>query len=80
MIVIEDYINGTTLEDILRRDGPTGSRRALSVLMDLCRIVNSLHKASPPIIHRDIKLSNIILSEDGVVKLLDMNAAKRFDP
>lgn len=79
LIVIEDYINGSTLEDIVKTSGPMERQKALSVLMDLCGIVNSLHQASPPIIHRDIKPSNIIISEDGVVKLLDMNAAKRFN-
>ena len=79
LIVIEDYINGSTLENIVKQNGPLEKRKAIFILKDLCTIVNSLHKAKPPIIHRDIKPSNIIISEDGVVKLLDMNAAKRYN-
>ena len=79
LIVIEDYINGTTLEQLVKQSGPLERRRAVEILKQLCVIVNGLHSANPPIIHRDIKPSNIIISQDGVVKLLDMNAAKRFN-
>ena len=78
LIVIEEYINGETIEEIVRRDGPLSEKDAVSLLMQLCVIVNGLHCSFLPIIHRDIKPSNIIVSNDGVVKLLDMNAAKHY--
>ena len=46
--------------------------------VQLCAILSDLHSAQPPIIHRDIKPSNIIISPDGVLKLIDVNAAKRY--
>ncbi len=46
------------------------------LMLQLCGIVSALHHRTPPVIHRDIKPSNLIISPDGVLKLLDFNAAK----
>ena len=78
LIIIEEYINGDTLEEIIQRDGPLSESDAVHLLMQLCVIVNGLHSSFPPIIHRDIKPSNAIVTSDGIVKLLDMNAAKHY--
>ena len=75
LTVIEEYISGRTLSNILeerRIPKPEGVR----IIRDLCVIVGGLHSFSPPIIHRDIKPSNIMIMADGTVKLLDMDAAK----
>ena len=79
LIVIEEYIPGDTLEDILHKNGPFSEEAAADIIRQLCVIVNGLHTLSPPVIHRDIKPSNIILTSDHIVKLLDMNAAKQYD-
>ena len=70
LIIIEEYINGETLEEIVQRDGPLSESNAVQILMQLCVIVNGLHSYFPPIIHRDLKPSNVIVSNDGIVKLL----------
>ena len=78
LTVIEDYVSGETLEQRLDRLGPMGEREALELLLRLTEIVGRLHAFRPPIIHRDIKASNIILTPEGDVKLLDLDAAKRY--
>ena len=75
LTVIEEYITGQTLEERLE-EGALPEGEAVKIAIQLCRIVKCLHDYQPPIIHRDIKPANIILSPDGIVKLLDMNAAK----
>ena len=77
LIVIEEYINGTSLKEILD-GGVLSEEDAVAIAIKLCRIVRDLHRQTPPIVHRDIKPSNIILTDEGRVKLLDMNAAKQY--
>ncbi len=79
LIVIEEYLHGESLQKILDERGAFTSGEALWLIRQLCAIVSSLHTHIPPIIHRDIKPSNIILSPDGILKLLDLNAAKYFN-
>ena len=75
LIVVEEYIQGETLESILKQQQKLSDERIADVFQQLCRIVLNLHSAEPPIIHRDIKPSNIIITDAQEVKLLDMNAA-----
>lgn len=77
LTIIEDYLCGSTLQEVLRERGPLPEEEVCDLAIQLCRILRDLHQADPPIVHRDIKPSNLILSPDGVLKLLDMNAAKR---
>ncbi len=79
LIVIEEYLHGESLQKILDERGAFTSGEALWLIRQLCAIVSALHEHKPPIIHRDIKPSNIILSPDGILKLLDLNAAKYFN-
>lgn len=80
LTIIEDYISGDTLQYWLDNHGTFSENAVLSIAIQLCKIVEELHRAKPAIVHRDIKPGNIILTEDNIVKLLDMNAAKQFSP
>lgn len=76
LILIEEYIPGQTLQELLDAHGPLPKSQVIDYMLQLCQILTDLHSRQPAIVHRDIKPSNIMLSPDGVVKLLDMNAAK----
>lgn len=76
LTVIEEYIPGDTLEEILEKEGTLPENQVISLTLQLCAILADFHSCDPAIVNRDIKPSNIKLSPDGVVKLLDMNAAK----
>lgn len=76
IVVIEEYINGKSLRDLLDVNGAFDEAMTVDIIEQLCDILKTLHMANPPVIHRDIKPSNLIISNDGVLKLIDFNAAK----
>lgn len=79
LVVIEELIQGETLEQILtdRGDSLTFEER-IRILTEVCDGLAFLHSADPPIIHRDLKASNIMLTDDGLVKIIDYDAAKLY--
>ncbi len=77
-IVIEEYINGDTLDELVQQ-GKMNPIYAAYIMTDICNILFILHSMKPPVIHRDIKPENIMVSNDGVVKLMDFDIARTYD-
>ncbi len=80
LTLVESYISGATLEDLIDRDGPMDPGRVLDLARSLCHILEQLHTRTPPVIHRDIKCANLLLDQSGSLWLLDLNAAKPYQP
>ncbi|MDO5475968.1 MAG: serine/threonine-protein kinase, partial [Eubacteriales bacterium] len=79
LVVIEEYVQGRTLENLLEEaEDPLPFHERIRILTEICDGLSFLHSAQPPIIHRDLKASNIMLTEDGVVKIIDYDAAKVY--
>ena len=76
LIVIETYLTGETLQQKLDRNGPLPVSLVRSIGIQLCSILGNLHMMG--IVHRDIKPDNIIFEEPGIIKLLDLDAAKVY--
>lgn len=74
--VLEEFLNGKTLEEYARLNGPIPEDEARRILVELCRILLPLHQRG--IIHRDIKPANIILTPTGSLYLIDFDAARRY--
>lgn len=76
VLVLEEYISGETLNDVLKRK-KYSPREARALLLQLCRGVKALHDLG--IVHRDIKPDNVILHPDRAV-LVDFDAARLYEP
>lgn len=79
LIIIEEYINGNTLEEKLNEFGKLDESNAGEILLQICDGLKYLHNLNPPVIHRDIKLSNIMETNDGVIKIIDFNTSRHFN-
>ena len=78
LALIEEYINGKTLEELQKEKGIFSEKEAAFIICELCNALEPLHAHCPPFIHRDIKPSNIMISNEGNVKIIDLNTAKIF--
>ena len=78
LIVIEEYINGSTLQDIVEKQGKIfAPNEVAGILSRLCEILQQFHNATPQLVHRDIKPSNIIISQTGEIFLTDFNISRQ---
>jgi len=69
-----EHIRGTSLLDLLNEKGVLPLDEAESYMVDLIYAVNAAHQKD--VIHRDIKPHNIMITRDGVAKLIDFGVAK----
>ncbi|MEO6890236.1 MAG: serine/threonine-protein kinase [Ktedonobacteraceae bacterium] len=75
--LVMEFIDGTTLEDLLEHNGgPFPERRVLGWARQLCDVLEYLHSQQPPVIFRDLKPGNIMLRRDGRIKLIDFGIAR----
>lgn len=75
--IVMDWIDGTSLADILARHGSPGLPfdTVLPYLRQVASALEQLHAHDPPILHRDVKPSNVMVRTDGGVVLVDFGIA-----
>ena len=77
LTVIEEKIDGVTLDRYLDDNDP-GRKERLDILNGILDGLEFLHNAPSPIIHRDLKSSNILIDNESRVKIIDYDAAKIY--
>ncbi|WP_034087859.1 Stk1 family PASTA domain-containing Ser/Thr kinase [Streptacidiphilus albus] len=69
-----EYVPGWTLRDLLRDRGALSPRMVLDVLEPILAALGAAHRAG--LVHRDVKPENVLLSEDGRVKVADFGLVR----
>ena len=78
LLIVMDYIEGRTLESLLREYGRQEEEDVVDWAVQLCSVLSYLHAQTPPVIYRDMKPSNVMLRPDGRIMLLDLGAAREY--
>lgn len=76
--LLREYIPGESLHSLVERRGPLPERQAVETAISACDCLSFLHSRKPPVIHRDIKPQNIIITPDGRLALIDLGAARLY--
>lgn len=77
LIVIEEYLAGRNLDETLM-DRDISEKEAVSIIVQLCRALKPLHLAEPAIICRDLKASNVMITMNQEVKIIDFDIARIY--
>ncbi|MCR5526166.1 MAG: serine/threonine protein kinase [Lachnospiraceae bacterium] len=78
ILVVMDYIEGVTLDQVLKESGAQSEKDVMDWAVQLCNVFMYLHSQSMPIIYRDLKPANIMLKPDGKIVLIDFGTARYY--
>ena len=79
LIIVEEYIQGESLAEHLEEKGPYTQEEVCRFMITICDVLEHLHSLPQPVIHRDLKPDNIIVQENGFLKIIDFNTAKQYE-
>ncbi|MFD7643210.1 serine/threonine-protein kinase [Kitasatospora sp. NPDC059795] len=71
--IVMELVDGRSLADVVREDGPLTPERAAAIGLDLLGVLGAAH--SQGVLHRDVKPSNVLIGEDGRTVLTDFGIA-----
>ncbi|GCE48290.1 hypothetical protein KTH_31590 [Thermosporothrix hazakensis] len=76
-----EFVPGRSLEKILEdANKPLPEEQVIKWMIQVCEALSYIHSRVPPIILRDLKPGNIMITPDNEVQLIDFGIARRFDP
>jgi serine/threonine protein kinase len=72
--IVMEFVPGETLEAIVTREGPLELSRALDYTCQICNAVDHAHRQN--VLHRDLRPSNVLVDERGLVKVADFGTSR----
>jgi serine/threonine protein kinase/beta-lactam-binding protein with PASTA domain len=72
--IVMEYVDGQTLREIVKTQGPMTQQQVIEVMADVCAALDFSHRHN--IIHRDVKPANIMINRAGSVKVMDFGIAR----
>ncbi|HYB91489.1 MAG TPA: serine/threonine-protein kinase [Candidatus Binataceae bacterium] len=73
MYIAMEFVKGTSLRAIMRDAHPLATEKALDLARQICDALVYMHKNG--VVHRDIKPENILVTDEGLVKIMDFGIA-----
>src|SRR5258707_3514283 len=82
LYLVMDFVDGENLEQKLARQGgrPLVEQQVVQWILPICDALHYMHTRPPPILHRDVKPANIIVTPGGHPVLVDLGIAKEHLP
>jgi eukaryotic-like serine/threonine-protein kinase len=78
-VLVMEYVPGKTLEDLVRdANAPLLEQDVVRYGIQTSQVLHYLHTRTPPIIYRDLKPSNIMVTPERVLKLIDFGVARTY--
>lgn len=78
---VMEFVPGKSLEKILEdTNAPLNEEQVVKWMMQVCEALTYIHTLPRPIILRDLKPGNIMVTPDDNVQMIDFGIARRFDP
>jgi serine/threonine-protein kinase len=72
--IVMEFVPGETLESIIAREGALDLPRALDYTAQICNAVDHAHRQG--VLHRDLRPSNVLVSDSGLVKVADFGTSR----
>ncbi|MCW3026495.1 MAG: hypothetical protein JWM29_1927 [Solirubrobacterales bacterium] len=72
--IVLEFVEGETLKDVIRREGPLDIPQAIAYAIEIARALGAAHERQ--IVHRDVKPHNILISAEGGAKITDFGIAR----
>jgi len=72
--IVMEFVDGRTLRDIVKTQGPLSGKRAMEVMADVSAALDFSHRHG--IVHRDVKPANVMITKSGAVKVMDFGIAR----
>ena len=72
--IVLEYVQGETLKQLIRREGPLEVTEAIAYAIEIARALQAAHEQL--IVHRDVKPQNILIGEEGGAKITDFGIAR----
>ena len=77
LFLVMEYVPGLTLRDLIRKEAPMSPAKALAMIEPVLSALAAAHDAG--ILHRDVKPENVLLADDGRVKVADFGLARAIN-